>query len=200
MEIISTIKNHKKISLGVVVTLLVIVGVAGLIWSCPSAQFNRRCKDEQTCLYLSKRLTPKERKTFVAMSKYREETGKADFDTGILKYADLEDIVEVSLKIRAASADAVRQNILDHMLPQEKLSGNRECLRGVYLNELSNDELLFLQTPQAQNIDALKANPQLREMYIIATSKLMKCMNENIQKQFVAEVEGLRQVSSEPKK
>ena len=193
MKIISSIKNHKKISLGIVVALLLAVGVGALVWSSPSAKFNRRCKEEVTCAYLAKRLTPVERDAFIAMADYREKTGKQNIDTGILKYADLQDVTEVNLKIRAASADAVRYNILDNMLPQEKLSGNRECLRQVYLNELSNDEILFLQTPQAQNINALKANPQLQDMYIVSSSKLMKCMSEPIQKQFLEEVKSLKQ-------
>ena len=192
MNIISAITNHKKVCLGIVVALLVATGVCGLVLSSPSAKFNRRCKEEVTCAYLAKRLTPTERDAFIAMADYREKTGKQNLDTGILKYADLADVTEVNLKIKAASADAVRYNTLDNMLPQEKLSGNRECLRQVYLNELSNEEILFLQTPQANNLEALKANPQLRDMYIVASSKLMKCMSEPIQKQFLEEVKSLK--------
>ena len=191
-KLTSHLKQHKKLYLGTVGALLVLAAGAAVVWSCPQAKFKRYCKNKELCVYLSQRLTPAEKETFVAMVDYQKKTGKTDLDIGILKYADLKDITEVNLKTKAASADVARQRLLDNMLPQEKLAGNRDCLRQAYTNELSNEEILFLQLPQAQDINVLKNNSQLRDMYILASSKVMKCMNEGIRQKYLEEIQLLR--------
>jgi len=191
-KIISHLKNHKKVYGGV--SALVILGGIGFTCYqfCTDTQFMRYCKDEKMCTYVAKRLTKAEKEAYIAMSKYMEKSGKRQLDPGVWKYADMEDGLNASLKIKAASAEMVRQNILSSMLPRDQFPGNYDCMRQAYVNELSNEEVLFLQTPQARDSSVLKSNPQLRDAYILASSKLMKCMNEAVQKKYLEEVDSLR--------
>ena len=199
-KIFSHLKKHKKIYFGILgIILLAGIGTC-LLWNCPATKFKRYCKDEKVCPFLAQRLTTEERDTFIAISSYREKTGKQELGTDILQYAKLENILEVNLKVKAASADVIRSNILDNMLPADKLPGDRNCLRQVYLNELSNEEILFLNSPQSKSLEALK-DPVVQGMYVTSSAKLMKCMNEQIQKQYLLELQKIKETNTPaPKK
>ena len=191
-KILAHLKNHKKIYGSVFAFVVFGAVIFSNWWFCTNTQFMRYCKEKDMCEYAADHLTKAEKQAFVEMTKYMKKTGKTKLDAGILKYADMEDVLNVGLKMRAASAEVARRAFLGKMLSRDKFSGNYDCMRQAYMNELSNEEVLFLQTPQASNIEVLKTNPQLRDMYILASSKLMKCMNEAVQKKYLEEINNLK--------
>ena len=191
-KVMTHLKKHKRIyggAFGGIALLALIFTLWGLN---TNTRFMRYCKDQKMCAYAVDHLSKAEKKAFIEMSKYMEKTGKTKLDAGILKYADMEDVLSAGLKIKAASAAVARQDFLDKMLPRDQFPGNYDCMRQAYINELSNDEVLFLQSPQARNIEVLKNNPQLRDAYILASSKIMKCMNEAVQKRYLEEIKNLK--------
>ncbi|MBQ7413544.1 MAG: hypothetical protein IJV07_04670 [Alphaproteobacteria bacterium] len=183
------LKKYKKVYIFGLVGLLAVAGL-GLSWYyCTDTQFNRYCTEE-SCPYAQKRLTKSEKKAFIAISKYLEKTGQANLDKGVLEYVSAEELSDVSLKMKAALGDMARQKLLDNMAPRDNFPGNYDCMRQAYVNELSNEETLFLQFMQGKGLDILQ-NPTLRQMYLMTSPKIMKCMNEAIQQRYLAEVKVL---------
>ena len=183
-------KKLKKILIFcVIVAVLIGAGFAvkyALWLNCPTAQFEHYCEGE-LCPFAKNRLTAEEKKAFVAVKKYQKEKGKETLDNDVLKVVSKEDLTDIALKMRAALADQVRQSILDNMKPRDQFSGNYDCMRQAYTNELSNEEVLFLQSLQNKGLNDLQ-NPQVRQMYLNTSPKIMKCMNEDIQKKYLEEV------------
>jgi len=193
------LKKNKKIYTLVLVAVLIAAGW-GVSWlNCPEAQFKRYCEGN-SCSYAQKRLNKQEKKAFVAMKKYLKETGKQGFDDGVLKYVSVDDANDVLLKMRAASADVVRQELLDKMAPREKFPGNYDCMRRAYVNGLSDEEVLFIQSLQGINLNDLAKNPALRQMYLVTTPKIMRCMNDAIQQKYLEEIKALTLPPAEEKK
>ena len=161
-----------------------------LSWNC--IQFKRYCKEKELCACASQKLSKSEKKTFVAIAKYMKETGKPELDAGILKYTTAEELSEVGLKMKSCSADVARQTMLaNNAANKANFPGDYNCMRQTLMNELSNEEVLFLQSPQSKSLEALQ-NPLVRDMYLVSSAKLMKCMNEQVQKQYQEEVERLK--------
>ena len=183
------LKKYKKVYLIGIIGLLLIAG-AGLSWyNCTDTQFDRYCTEE-SCPYAQKRLTKSEKKAFIAISKYLKKTGRPSLDKGVLEYVSAEELAEISLKMKAALGDVARQRLLDNMAPRDKFPGNYDCMRQAYVNELSNEEVQFLQFMQGKGLDILK-NPVLRQMYLMTSPKIMKCMNKAIQQRYLEEVQVL---------
>ena len=152
------------------------------------------------CVCASQKLSKSEKKTFVAIAKYMKETGKPELDAGILKYTTAEELTEVGLKMKSCSADVARQAMLDNNATNKaNFPGDYNCMRQTLMNELSNEEILFLQSPQSKSLEALQ-NPVIRDMYMVSSAKLMKCMNEQVQKQYMAEIEKLKESVQKPGK
>ena len=199
-KVVSHIKNHKKAYLLGTIGVLVIAGLAVAAWNCPCVQFKRYCKEKELCACAAQKLSSEQKKTFVTIAKYMKETGKAELDAGILKYTSAEDLAEVGLKMKSCTADIARQAMLDNNAANRaNFPGDYNCMRQTLMNELSNEEILFLQSPQSKNLTALQS-PALRDMYLTSSAKLMKCMNEQIQKQYMAELEKIKEVSLPKKK
>ena len=198
-KIISHIKKHKKAYLLGTAGVLVVVGLGlTLSWNC--IQFKRYCKEKEVCVCASQKLSKSEKKTFVAIAKYMKETGKPELDAGILKYTTAEELTEVGLKMKSCSADVARQAMLDNNATNKaNFPGDYNCMRQTLMNELSNEEILFLQSPQSKSLEALQ-NPVIRDMYMVSSAKLMKCMNEQVQKQYMAEIEKLKESVQKPGK
>ena len=196
-KIMAYLKKYKKSYIfgGAGVFALIALGIT-CSWNC--MQFHSYCENKAVCAFIERRLSSQEKKAFVAMQRYLKETGKTQLDTGVLRYVTEEEILEVGLKIRASEADAARQERLNGMAPRDKFSGNYNCLRQAYMNELSNEEILFLQSPQSRNVNLIKGNPSLRQMYLTSASKIMKCMNAAIQAQYMAEVRELTDPVQQP--
>ena len=194
-------KSKKLIIFCVVVAILVGAGFAVKheLWKrCPNAQFERYCEGT-SCPYAQKRLNDGEKKSFVTIRKHQIETGKNQLDAEILKVVSKEELTEISLKMRAALADEIRQSVLDNMAPRDKFAGNYVCMRQAYINELSNEEVLFLQSLKNKSLNDLQ-NPQVRQMYLNTSPKIMKCMNETVQQKYLEEVKVLTTPAVEEKK
>ena len=177
-----------------IIVILILAGAGfatqRILWlNCPNAQFDRFCEGN-LCPFAKNRLTVEEKKAFIAVKKYQKESGKETLDNDVLKVVSKEDLTDIALKMRAALADQVRQSILDNMKPRDQFSGNYDCMRQAYTNELSNEEVLFLQSLQNKGINDLQ-NPAVRQMYLNTSPKIMKCMNEEIQKKYLEEVKVL---------
>ena len=183
------LKKYKKVYAIGLVGLLAVVGLWASWYYCTDTQFNRYCTEE-SCPYAQKRLTKSDKKAFVAISKYLEKTGQANLDKGVLEYVSAEELSDISLKMKAALGDMARQKLLDSMAPRDQFPGNYDCMRQAYVNELSNEEVQFLQFMQNKGLDTLQ-NPALRQMYLMTSPKIMKCMNEAIQQRYLAEVKML---------
>ena len=197
-KIISYIKSHKKPFLWGSVGVIVVIGL-GLILSWNCIQFNHYCKEKDVCACAGQKLSRSEKKAYVAIAKYMKQTGRSELDAGILKYTTAEELTEVGLKIKACSADVSRQAMLNNYAASKaNFPGDYNCMRQVVMNELSNEEVLFLQSPQSKSLQALQI-PAIREMYLVSSAKLMKCMNEQVQKQYRDEVEKLKALDK-PKK
>ena len=201
-KIISHIKNHKKCYLSGIIIVLLTLGI-GLFLSWDFIQFNRSCKEKDVCACAQQRLTKQEKRVFVALASYMKKTGSSELDAGILKYATPEELTEVGLKMKSCSADVARQKMLDNNAASRSgFPGDYNCMRQTIMNELSNEEVLFLQSPQSKSLAALQ-NPQIQNIYLVSSAKLMKCMNEQIQRQYLQEVEKIKGSSapaSAPKK
>lgn len=190
-------KKLKKIIILLVVLLAIVAGL-GFSWlNCPEAQFKRYCK-EDFCPFVQNRLNKEEKKSYIAIRKYLEKTGKKNLDNDVLKIVSKEELTEISLKTRAALADSARQAVLDNMAPRDKFQGNYDCMRQAYINELSNEEVLFLQSLKGADLKALQ-NPTVRQMYLNTTPKIMRCMNEAVQKKYLDEVKMLTTPPEAPK-
>ena len=197
-------KTRKK-GLIILIIVLVLIGVGFAVkkymWlNCPHAQFEVYCEGS-SCTYAQKRLSEDEKKAFVAIRKYQKETGKDKLDNDVLKIVSKESLAEIALKMRAAAADEVRQAFLDNMPARDKFPGNYDCMRQTYTNHLSNEEVLFLNELKGKDLNALQ-NPVVRQMYLTTSSKVMRCMNEAVQKQYLEEVKLLTapQTPAEEKK
>ena len=188
---ISHFKKYKKAYLLGTAGVVAIVGVGlALSWNC--IQFKYYCKEKEICACATQKLSASEKKTFVAIAKHIQATGKTELDANILKYTTTDELSEVGLKMKACSADVARQKMLDNNAANRKnFPGDYNCIRQTLINELSNEEILFLQSPQSKNLEALKI-PAVQNMYLNSSSKIMKCMNEEIQKQYLDEVEKLK--------
>ncbi|MBR6232086.1 MAG: hypothetical protein IKQ99_03195 [Alphaproteobacteria bacterium] len=192
------IKKHKKVYLLGTIGLIVIAFGVSTLWN--TFQFSHYCKDKELCACSKKKLTSNERKAFVAIAKYMKQTGKPTIDEGILKYASEDDLAEVSLKMKSCSADLARKKMLDNVSANRKnFPGDYNCMRQTLTHELSNNEILFLQSPEIKTIEALR-NPVVRNMYLISSSKMMKCMNKQVQQQYQEEVKKIRELEQPPKK
>ena len=190
-------KKYKKPLVLIVVLLVIVVGF-GISWlNCPEAQFNRHCKEE-FCPFVKNRLNKEEKKSYIAIRKYMEKNGKKTLDNEVLKVVTKEELSEIGLKTRAALADLARQSVLDNMAPRDKFQGNYDCMRQAYINELSNEEVLFLQSLKGADLKALQ-NPVVRQMYLNTTPKIMRCMNEAVQKKYLEEVKMLTTPPEAPK-
>ena len=197
-KIISHIKRHKKAYLLGTVGAVIIAGL-GLTLSWNYIQFNRFCKEKELCVCANQKLSRQEKKTFVAIANYMKETGRSTLDAGILKYTTAEDLSEVGLKMKSCSADVARKAMLDNNAANRaNFPGNYNCMRQTIMNELSNEEVLFLQSPQSKSLQALQ-NPAIREMYLVSSAKLIKCMNAQVQKQYLAEIKALQKENQPPK-
>lgn len=195
---ISHIKKHKKAYLLGIIGVIVIGFAVSSLWNF--IQFSHYCKNKELCVCSKKKLTSDERKAFVAIAKYMEKTGKPTIDAGILKYVSADDIAEVSLKMKSCSADLARQKMLDNVMAnRQNFPGDYTCMRQTLTHELSNEEILFLQSAQAKSVDALR-NPALLNMYLVSSSKMMKCMNKQIQQQYQEEVKKVRELGKTQKK
>ena len=129
-----------------------------------------------------------------------KETGKSAVDAGILKYTSADDLAEVSLKMKFCSADIARQKMLNNVVSnRKKFPGDYNCMRQVLMHDLSNNEILFLQSSQSKTIEALK-NPIIREMYLTSSAKMMNCMNEQVQRQYQEEVKKIKELAQPKKK
>ena len=199
-KISSHIKKHKKAYLFGGLGLLLVAGLSVFVWNSPCTQFKRSCKEKGVCECAASKLSKSEKKAFISIAKYMEKTGKPTLDGGILKYLTAEELSEVGLKMKSCSADVARQVMLDNNAKsRENFPGDYNCMRQVLMNELSNDEVLFLQSPQSKSLQALK-NPAIQNMYFTSSAKLMKCMNEQIRKQYLEEVEKIKAENSKPVK
>ena len=186
-------KKGKK-TLVLLIIILILAGgafaVKKYMWlNCPTAQFERFCEGAH-CQFAKNRLTAEEKKAFVAIKKYQKETGKDKLDEEVLKITSKEELAEIALKMRAAVADEIRQNYLDNMPSRDKFPGDYDCMRQTYVNLLSNEEVLFLNELKGKDLNALQ-NPALRQMYLITSPKIMRCMNEAVQKKYLEEVKVL---------
>ena len=189
-------KKRNKVFVSLIVLLVIVAGF-GISWlNCPEAQFKRYCK-EDFCTYAKNRLSKEEKKSFIAVKKYQEKTGKQKLDNDVLKVVSKEELTEIGLKTRAAIADAARQAVLDNMPPRGKFQGNYDCMRQAYINELSNEEVLFLQSLKGADLKALQ-NPTVRQMYLNTSPKIMRCMNEAVQKKYLDEVKMLTTPPAQP--
>ena len=190
-KIISHIKQHKKAYLLGTVGVIAVVGLGvALSWNC--IQFKHYCKEKELCACATQKLSKQEKKAFVVLAQYMKETGKQTVDAGILKYTSAAELAEMGLKMKACSADIARQTMLDNNAAnREKFPGDYNCMRQTLMNELSNEEVLFLQSPQSKNMQALQ-NPAILDMYLVSSSKIMKCMNAEIQKKYLEEVKQLK--------
>ena len=195
---ISNLKKHKKAYLlGTIAVIIVGLGVS-MSWNC--LQFHHYCKDKELCACSKKKMNSNEIKTFVAIAKYMKKTGKPTLDEGILKYVSEDELAEVSSKMKSCSADLVRQKMLDNVkISQKNFPGDLHCMLQTLTHELSNNEILFLQSPQAKSAESLK-NPILRNMYLATSAKMMKCMNKEIQQQYQEEVKKIKELGRPPKK
>ena len=194
-------KSKKALTLLIIVLVLAggAYGVKKYLWlKCPNAQFERFCEGN-LCQFAKNRLTDSEKKAFVDIKKYQKETGKEKLDNDILKVVTKEDLTEVALKMRAAAADSVRQAFLDNMAPRDKFPGDYDCMRQAYVNQLSNEEVLFLNELQNKDLTALQ-NPAVRQMYLATSPKIMRCMNETIQKKYLEEIKILTAPPQDAKK
>ena len=198
-KIFSGIKKHKKAYLLGTIGLTAVIGLGiALSWNC--IQFNRYCKEKELCACAKKNLNSNEKKTFVAIAKYMKEAGKSAVDAGILKYTSADDLAEVSLKMKFCSADIARQKMLNNVVSnRKKFPGDYNCMRQVLMHDLSNNEILFLQSSQSKTIEALK-NPIIREMYLTSSAKMMNCMNEQVQRQYQEEVKKIKELAQPKKK
>ena len=197
-KIISHLKKHKKAYLlGTAGVALVVAGGIALSWNC--IQFKRYCTEKKVCACAAQKLTKQEKKTFVILAKYMKETGRPTLDDGVLKYTTADMLLEVGLKMKSCSADVARQKMLDNNAANRtNFPGDYTCMRQTIMNELSNEEVLFLQSPQSQNLQALR-NPAIQNMYLVSSSKLMKCMNAQVQRQYLQEVEQIKGMNSSGK-
>ena len=197
-KFISRIKKHKKsYLLGTIGIIIIGLGISAT-WNC--FQFSHYCKDKELCACSKKKLTSKEKKAFIAIAKYMEKTGKPDLDAGILKYISADEITDVSLKMKTCSADIARQKMLENVMTnKDNFPGDYNCMRQTLMHELSNNEILFLQTTQAKSIDALK-DPTIRDMYILSSSKMMRCMNQLIQQQYQKELKQIKELGKPQQK
>ena len=117
----------------------------------------------------------------------------------MLKVVSNEDLTEIALKMRASAADGVRQAFLNNMAPRDKFPGDYDCMRQTYVNHLSNEEVLFLNELQNKDLSALQ-NPAVRQMYLATSPKIMRCMNEAVQKKYLEEVKVLTTPPQDAKK
>ena len=198
-KIISHIKQHKKAYLLGTVGVVAVIGLGiALSWNC--IQFNHYCKEKELCACANQKLSKQEKKAFIALATYMKKTGKQTVDAGILKYTTADALAEVGLKMKSCSADIARQAMLDNNAAnREKFPGDYNCMRQALMNELSNEEVLFLQSPQSKSMQALQ-NPTVLDMYIVSSSKIMKCMNDQIQKKYLEEVKKLKMPEAPKKK
>ena len=213
-------ETNKKTKKAYVLGAIGIVGaaaVAALIVSyinCPvrkAKQFEKEfvavCQEEfknekDICTFINDRLTQKEKESYMALIKHLKETGKKALDKEALQIASADEILDINLKVRASRADLIRQATLNK-IQRNTFSGNYECIRSAWTNDLSNEEVLFLQLPQVQKIDSLKElslkNPNVRQMYINASSKLIVCMDQKTQQRYVEELKLLTPQPAEKK-
>ena len=196
-KIISHLKKHKKAYLFGTVGVVAIMGTA-LFLSWNYIQFKHYRTEKEVCFCAEYRLSKSEKKAFVAMAKYMKKMGRAELDAGVLKYITADELTEVGLKIKSCTADVARQKMLDNNATNRKnFPGDYNCMRKALMNELSNEEVLFLQSPQSKSLEALKV-PAVQDMYLNSSAKIMKCMNEEVQRQYLDEVEKIKGAS--PKK
>ena len=190
-------KNYKKYLCGSIITVCVTAGFVGLYWD--KIRLYQYCRNPELCACLEKKLTHRDLDTFVALERYAHQTGQAQPDAKILRQVSVEDIQEVRLKTRTCLADIARQKMLDNAeLNRFGFSGDYWCMRGSLMNTLSNDEILFLESPQSQDANLLRTNPQIREMYLQTSPKLMRCMSLDVQRQYLAEIQALQTALNPP--
>ena len=97
--------------------------------------------------------------------------------------------------MKSCSADVARKTMLsNNEANRANFPGDYNCMRQTLMNELSNEEILFLQSPQSKSLEALK-NPVVFDTYLVSSAKLMKCMNEKIQKQYQEEIEAIKKAN-----
>ena len=184
-------KHHKKYLYGTIAAVVVIGGILGLYWN--KIYFHHYCQNPELCACLENKFSDRERDAFIALEKYTRQTGQAQPDGGILKYTSAESIQEMHLKTRSCLADIARQKMLDNTeLKRFSFAGDYNCMRQTLMNALSNDEVVFLESPQSKDLNLLRTNPQIREMYLQTSPKLMRCMSPDIQRQYLAEVQALQ--------
>ena len=184
-------KNYKRYLSGGIATACIVAGLVGLYWD--KIRLYQYCQDSDLCACLERKLTHRDLNTFIALEKHARQNGQAQLDGRILRQVSVEDIQEVRLKTRSCLADMTRQKMLDNIeMNRFTFSGDYHCMRQTLMNVLSNEEVLFLESPQSKDANLLKTNPQVREMYLQTSPKLMRCMSPDVQRQYLAEIQALQ--------
>ena len=181
------LKKHKKSYLLTSIAVLAVLGIAGtLLWT--PLQFRYYCKEKSVCACATQKLTRNEKKAFIKVAQYTEKNKTMEVDAKILKEISLDDMSEMGLKMKLCAAEVARQTMLNTLtVNRQKFPGNYSCMRQVLMHELSNEEVLFLNSVQSKQLDVIK-NPDLRGMYLETSFKMMKCMPDDLQKQHQKEI------------